>query len=178
MPLAPQTPPSKAHLSFIIGIAYTFMRVAHHQTTPYHRPICLQNCDAIKQLLKLQLQAAAGLDVESIGYWSGPPAWIASARAAAKPCLMNWENGKAELADLLCGSSSTLMSPLAYCNGAFFKCQISYVKVEEGTAVAISVRYEISELARVIPEPRRGPCNDDDGGQAGGGRECTLVSIA
>ena len=53
------------------------------------------------------------------------------------------------------------MSPLAYCNGAFFKCQISYVKVEEGTAVAISVRYEISELARVVPEPRRGPCNDD-----------------
>ena len=127
------------------------MRVAHHQTTPYHRPICLQNCDAIKQLLKLQLQAAAGLDVESIGYWSGPPAWIASARAAAKPCLMNWENGKAELADLLCGSSSTLMSPLAYCNGAFFKCQISYVEVEGGTVVAISVRYEISEVARVAP---------------------------
>ena len=124
----------------------------HDQATPSHLPICFQDCDGIGDLPKLQLQAAAGLNGSSLGLQSGPPDWLAGARAAAKPCLLNWVIGKAQLAELLCGDVGPLESPLAYCNGAFFRCQIRYLKFEGGAAgVAISLKYEAAEVARVAP---------------------------
>ena len=126
-----------------------------HQALPLPIPLpsCLwQGCSGIKYLPLLQLQAAAGLDAGSLGDWEGPPAWIAGVRrAAADPCVLNWAVDQAGLVMLLSEEVGDLVSPIAYCNGAFFRCQLSFVKAEVlgGAFFTIGVRYEGAEVARV-----------------------------
>ena len=132
-----------------------------HFTSPH--PPCLQSCSSIKHLPLLQLQAAAGLDGNSLGNWEGPPAWIAGVRrAVADPCVLNWVVDEAGLVMVLSGKLENLVSPLAYCNGAFFRCGLSFVQAEGGVDFALGVRYEGAEVARIarsanalMPEHKR-----------------------
>ena len=122
-----------------------------HHAILHCTPPCLllQGCSGIKHFPTLQLKAAVGLADGSLGDWEGPPAWIAGARAAADPCVLNWTIDQADLAVYLTGGVAAFTSPLAYCNGAFFKCRISLEKEGEGANFVIGVTYEASEVARI-----------------------------
>ena len=113
-----------------------------------------QGCRGIKFLPHLQLQKSAGLDVDVQGSSARDfcaPSWLANAREAADSMPSSsteWVVKSAELELMASSSEQQLFSPSVYRNGAFFKFGLQQEPSKPGS-IALSVHFEVAELARV-----------------------------